>query len=113
MTAPDTDWPGLAGSPAAHRRYCFISLRDVSGGGKPVITVSTEKEVEGGGATVCGSSSAMGISLQVIQTRSMEEEEEEQETEEIPIPLPNERKLFMATLFHAHDSSEFMRDQIY
>ena len=42
-------------------------------------------------ATVCGS--AMGISLEVIQTHSMEEEEEE-ETAEIPIPLPKESYLW-------------------
>ena len=41
-------------------------------------------------ATVCGS--AMGISLEVIQTHSMEEEEEE--TAEIPIPLLKESYLW-------------------
>ena len=40
-------------------------------------------------ATVCGS--AMGISLEVIQTHSMEEEEE---TAEIPIPLLKESYLW-------------------
>ena len=35
----------------------------------------------------------MGISLEVIQTRSMEEEEE-QETAKIPIPLPKESYLW-------------------
>ena len=41
-------------------------------------------------ATVCGS--AMGISLEVIQTQAMEEEKEE--TAEIPIPLLKESYLW-------------------
>ena len=106
MTAPDTDWP-WSGSPLTADIVSSLSpsLRDVSGG-KPVITVSTRKEVEGGDG---------GWSYRVwfgdgnnarSHSDSLNGRGGGNSRDSDPIA---ERKLFMATLFHDHDAAEFMR----
>ena len=98
MTAPDTDWPGLV--PRSPQILFHLSLSDVSGG-KPVITVSTKKEVEGDGGysyrVWFGDGNIARSHSDSLNGRGGGGNSRDSDP-------TAERKLFMATLFHAHDA---------